>query len=54
MVWNTEIDIALSDLYPSLKAFICVPPLVIPRDGGASDIRQINKESVSARVLTSV
>jgi len=28
-VWDEGIDIALDGIYPWLKAFICVPPLLI-------------------------
>lgn len=38
------IDIALAGLYPSLKAFICIPPLVMQYDEKYSDRKTIDNE----------
>jgi GR25 family glycosyltransferase involved in LPS biosynthesis len=43
-VWDEGIDITLCGLYPALKAFICIPPLLIPRDDQKSDRLAIDKE----------
>ena len=43
------IDAALSGLYPSLRAFICMPPLVLPCDAQISDREQIDVEAVHGK-----
>lgn len=44
-VWTTTSDIALCGLYPFLKAFICLPPLVIVSNDEFSVRTQIDGEN---------
>jgi GR25 family glycosyltransferase involved in LPS biosynthesis len=46
------IDVALCGLYPSLKAFVCFPPLLIHRNAQESDrrITDNGQEAISVRI----
>jgi hypothetical protein len=46
------LDVALCGLYPRLKAFICIPQLLIPSEELESDRLAIDNEPQAARVKT--
>jgi GR25 family glycosyltransferase involved in LPS biosynthesis len=48
---DVGIDVALCGLYPSLRAFICVPPLIVRCQDQASVRKEINKERQRADTL---
>jgi GR25 family glycosyltransferase involved in LPS biosynthesis len=44
---DAGIDSALCGLYPSIKAFVCLPPLIVPRATEPSSIREINEAAIA-------